>query len=98
MGGNIVAHKMQMAIVHSTYTRRSSSGKHLQKLKPTRAALDYLGPFLPHNWQNYFTVRRAGKVWGLSIACPRCHKHPPGVVKPWNRWRWLTAHIAEEHM
>lgn len=58
----------------------------------------YLGPLLPAHWQQYFTARRAGKYWGLSIICPVCHEKPPETCDyGLRRWRWLSVHMADKH-
>jgi hypothetical protein len=33
----------------------------------------------------------------MSIICPHCQERPGSHVKPYGRWRWLTAHIVAEH-
>lgn len=65
---------------------------------PTRKARERLQLSLPKGWQNFFGVRRAGRHWGLSITCPVCQLRPGVEIHPWQRWRWLSAHIAAEHM
>jgi len=66
--------------------------------KPIAMALAYLSPMLPGNWQTYFTARRAGKYWGLSVVCPVCKALPdPACDYGLRRWRWLAAHMADKH-
>ena len=53
---------------------------------------------LPANWQTYFTARRAGKYWGLSVVCPVCKALPDEACDyGLRRWRWLAAHMADKH-
>jgi len=59
------------------------------------ASAGYLSPLLPIGWQAYFTVRRAGRYWGLSITCPNCSATPPAKLLGAQRWRWLAVHVAE---
>jgi hypothetical protein len=60
--------------------------------------LTYLAPMLPLGWQNFFSLRRAGRYWGLSIVCPQCGASPPAEVDYGSRrWRWLTVHMAKQH-
>jgi hypothetical protein len=66
-------------------------------LKNTREPQVYLGPLLPQGWQDYFTARRAGAYWGLSIVCGVCHATPPSELKGTRRWRWLAVHNVTEH-
>lgn len=61
---------------------------------PTRTAQALLDRLLPDGWESYFTMRRAGKWWGLSIQCPTCEVRPPKELLGAQRWRWLAAHMA----
>jgi hypothetical protein len=51
---------------------------------------------LPSGSLNYFTLCRVGKYAGLRILCPVCGTYPK-AVKPWQRWRWMAAHIHTAH-
>jgi hypothetical protein len=52
---------------------------------------------LPEESLNYFAIRRAGKHYGMAITCPHCGDRPEHFIRPWNRWRWLTAHVVSMH-
>src|SRR5262245_58348986 len=66
--------------------------------KPMREALTYLAPLLPSGWDNYFSSRRAGRYWGLTVQCPVCDEHAPPELNYGNRkWRWLAVHMSCEH-
>lgn len=62
-----------------------------------RQAERYLDSSLPPGWERIFSPRRTGKNWGLSILCQQCGDKPPKEIRPWNRWRWLVAHMACRH-
>lgn len=62
-----------------------------------RVGMQYLRHLLPGGFDRYFTVRKAGAYWGLSIRCPICDEVPPQELKGNRRWRWLAAHQATEH-
>jgi len=63
-----------------------------------RAALEYLQPLLPTGWDNYFSARRVGKYWGITVQCPVCDEHAPAELHWTHRkWRWLAVHIRCEH-
>lgn len=66
-----------------------------RKSKPSQTALKSLRPSLPGGWELYFSARKAGSHWGLTIQCPHCLSRPPKDVRPWQRWRWLAVHVAE---
>lgn len=76
----------------------SSSVTSAPASKDTLKGLAYLQPFLPLGWQSFFSIRRAGRYWGLSIVCPQCGAAPPSEIDYGNRrWRWLTVHLAKQH-
>jgi len=52
---------------------------------------------LPGNSLSYFYRRRVGNHYGLSIECPHCQDRPGPDIRPWNKWRWLTAHVVSMH-
>jgi hypothetical protein len=57
----------------------------------------YLRVSLPAGWQNYFSARRTGKYFGLTIRCPHCEQTAPDRVGPHQRWRWLAVHVSSQH-
>jgi hypothetical protein len=59
---------------------------------------DVLKRSLPSVCAHFFTIRRAGKGWGLSIECPHCGDRPPEFVPTWGRWRWLSVHITTHNI
>ena len=63
--------------------------------KYTQKAMAYLQPLLPTGWERYFSARRAGKWWGLSVKCPVCGDlAPPELHYSSRKWRWLSVHLA----
>lgn len=68
-----------------------------RNLSPTLKALAYLRPLLPQGSERFFSVRGAGKYYGLKIACPHCPVELPEGMSPYRKWRWLAAHVAIEH-
>lgn len=61
-----------------------------------RTASKYLRVSLPDGWEKYYSARRAGKYYGLSINCPVCGEPPPRELelKGAQRWRWLSVHLT----
>jgi len=78
----------------SNGTSSSSPVARLRKYRSTQTATGYLGHYLPRGWQHFFNSRRAGGSWGLSIVCPHCDKKPPLDFYGYQKWRWLSVHIA----
>ena len=62
-----------------------------------RMNMTYLRGCLPPESQHLFTARRYGNHIGVPCVCIHCEERPPKHIKPWNRWRWLTFHIATRH-
>lgn len=63
-----------------------------------RKSMASLRASLPSGALSYFYARRVGRGYGFSITCPHCEARPDsGEVQPWNRWRWLSMHIAAKH-
>jgi hypothetical protein len=62
-----------------------------------RSNMTYLRACLPENSDALFTPRRYGNHLGVPCTCPHCDERPPREIRPWNRWRWLTFHIATRH-
>ena len=80
----------------SATTRVTPLGTSRRGSRSMQQALAYLRPSLPTGWHDYFSPRRAGRYWGLSIVCPRCEEKPPvGVESSAQRWRWLSVHLAQ---
>jgi hypothetical protein len=48
----------------------------------------------PESLENYFTIIRAGRYWGVSCVCPACGWRP-GIGEK-HRWRSLAIHEAAE--
>jgi hypothetical protein len=57
----------------------------------------YLRGLLPAGSQSLFTPRRYGNRLGVPCVCPHCEERPPRYIPAWNRWRWLSLHIATRH-
>lgn len=62
-----------------------------------RENMTYLKGNLPKNSLPLFAARKYGNHIGVPCRCPHCEDRPPWHIKPWNRWRWLTFHIAVRH-
>jgi len=61
----------------------------------TQEAIAFLQPLLPTGWERSFSSRRAGRYWGLVVACPVCGVvPPPELAYGLRRWRWLTVHLT----
>jgi hypothetical protein len=73
------------------------SGGSKASWKPSLKATAYLRGTLPGRSLAFFSARRVGNNWGLAIMCPHCDERPPREIRPWNRWRWLAAHIVVKH-
>ena len=66
--------------------------------KPTPRAQEYLHALLPSGWELFFNARRAGRYWGLSIACPVCDDRIPDECNyGLRKWRWLAVHMQTMH-
>jgi hypothetical protein len=60
--------------------------------------MNYLAPLLPDGFERLFTMRRAGRYWGLTVECPICKATPPRECDyGLRRWRWLSSHLALNH-
>lgn len=75
--------------------RPSRSGTSKPGSKDMQQVRAYLRPFLPPGWRSFFSPRHAGRWWGLVIECPVCEERPPMELSGYQRWRWLTVHIAQ---
>lgn len=80
--------------MHSSPLPPAESSKYSEAL---RMSTIYLQSCLPQGSRNLFTPRRYGNYLGVPVVCPHCEKRPPHEIRPWNRWRWLTFHIATQH-
>jgi DNA primase len=52
----------------------------------------YLRSTLPPGALTMFSVLSGNR--GMHIICPHCDAKPIHGIRPWNRWRWMAAHIA----
>ena len=68
-----------------------------KSLTVPRSLLAVLQASLPKGSLDFFTPCQVGSHGGLRIICPVCQETAPRTVKPWNRWRWMAAHIRVEH-
>jgi hypothetical protein len=89
---------MRRTTQSKTETRRTnlsptSSAASRKKFQPPANPLAYLTELLPFGSLRYFTRRGIG----VRIICPFCRKLPPDEMSGYQRWRWLTAHIASRH-
>lgn len=95
---------MEQAQTPSPESRRSSSrsGSDTSQvfsrinLTMLREAFTYLDPSLPNGWEDYFSVTRAGRSFGLHNECPfaSCGEKPPEGMRGNRRWRWMAVHLA----
>lgn len=90
--------RLRLVTQYQNQRSRSRSDTLKPGYKPTRQAQTYLHELLPGGWQTFFSERRTGKYYGLTIKCPFCKALPPASVGYGARkWRWLSVHISLKH-
>lgn len=90
----------------STSSQKNTSSSHLamrsarsRRISKTIAIPSvYLRQSLPSGSLSYYDARRVGNGWGIWIRCPSCGRKPDVGVHPWQRWRWMSGHIAVAHL
>jgi len=79
--------------------KKHSSRSHVDTSTPqskhSQHALEFLSTLLPKEWEAFFQTRSAGKRMGLRIICPLCEGTAPDHLNYYQRWRWMSVHIAQ---
>lgn len=65
----------------------------MAKFRRPKNPLAYLNHLMPSGSLRFFTRRGIG----CMIRCPFCPTLPPQELSGYQRWRWMTAHIASKH-
>lgn len=78
---------------------RTRSAKSKVSAKELQGRMTFLQSSLPYGFQNIFSLRRAGKGYGMATSCPYCDERPPhGMFRTDLRRRWQVAHLAVKHI
>lgn len=51
----------------------------------------------PSSYGRWSRPRKFGRNLGFQCECPTCEERPPHHIPPWNRWRWMSLHMASAH-
>ena len=65
----------------------------MAKFKKPKNPLSYLNRLMPRGYHSYFTRRGIGCL----IRCSFCLATAPAEFTGYQKWRWMSAHLALMH-